>query len=157
LLSSVWGSLSRWNKIHTDNIDGDYSDIHDNNDTQYKIIEAKWDCVKMTFDVVDTNNPYSTPYARLKPFMTSYARNFVGTTIMNNNVLKNVIRIHTDGIILSEKHKFNGKYVPTLEDKTTGQIIFKSLNDYNFDLEYYKDSTEYEIIDCKQSTFREEI
>ena len=52
-------------------------------------------------------------------------------TIMDNNLFMNVIRIHTDGIVLDTKYNFllyDNEIIE--EEKTTGTMEFKGINDY---------------------------
>jgi protein-tyrosine-phosphatase len=42
----------------------------------------------------------------LKPFITSFARCKTARTINDNNLIDNVVRIHTDGIVLDKEFDF---------------------------------------------------
>ena len=68
----------------------------------------------------------------MKPFITSFARCKTARTINDNNLIDNVIRIHTDGIVLDKEFdfsKYNIEIIP--EDKTTGKFEFININNYN--------------------------
>lgn len=49
----------------------------------------------------DYRERYKTDYARLGPFLTSFARRQMYLTF--KAVAKNVYRVHTDGVVLSKK------------------------------------------------------
>ena len=60
--------------------------------------------------------------ARIKSFLTAYTRDYVGRMILKEKIHDKIIRIHTDGIVLSEPHDFTLDYKPIPEAKTTGKI-----------------------------------
>jgi hypothetical protein len=75
--------------------------------------------------------PYKYALGRLKPFVLALSRNIVGEFIMDNDLLDNVIRIHTDGVVLNcELEIPNDGYYPKPEDKTTGMITWENVNRY---------------------------
>lgn len=140
LFSSLWGSLCSYNKFYfeEDEIENvDVSEYYDEAQTEYKLIKEKYipnDSeygYRILYHCIKSDVPYQNDLARLKPFLVSYCRAFVGKMIMKENILDNVIRIHTDGIVLNKQHVFTHlKYYPTPEDKTTGKIIFKNVMNY---------------------------
>ncbi|XP_004346374.1 hypothetical protein CAOG_05701 [Capsaspora owczarzaki ATCC 30864] len=72
-------------------------EIHDVEDFT---VDAKNGLV-VKYNVVDTNSYFETPFARVKPFIYSQIRLVMMRLIRPH--LDKVVRIHTDGIILSEK------------------------------------------------------
>lgn len=127
--SSLWGSLSKLNKVILNedemfgDIDYDY-EIMDmfqkNGDNYYKIIPLK-----------NNSNIYNTNF-RLKPFITAFVRCKMMKIIMDYNLWSNVIRIHTDGIILDKQVNFtknDKELIP--EEKSTGDFQFDNVNDYS--------------------------
>lgn len=127
LMSSVWGSLSSYNKIYLENTENyDISFMDDNEPSEYKILgmteEGEYKAVK-------SSNAYKTPLARLKPFLTAFGRLKIMKLIRDCNVEDSVVRIHTDGIVLSRNFAFeshNATYYPKPENKTTGLMVFKN-------------------------------
>jgi hypothetical protein len=143
LLSSLWGSLCQFKKIHFNeeefnNLpDDSVSDWDDTtNWDKYKILNEKItydenDDQILKYVLVESENAYSHPLARMKPFLLSYSRNIVGTLIIKENLLSDVIRINTDGIILKKDYDFSHlDYYPKTEDKTTGLIYWEHVNSY---------------------------
>jgi hypothetical protein len=137
LMSSLWGSLTAFNRkfYEDDFFDLDVSEITDNDETEYKLIDekhykdnSKEFGVRTVYCVIPSNQPYKNNLARLKPFLVSYCRSYVARRIIKENLLDNVIRIHTDGIMLNKPHDFTHlKYYPKPEDKTTGKIHFENV------------------------------
>jgi hypothetical protein len=140
LFSSLWGSLIRYERefIEGDEIyKKDVSDKDSEDKTEYKIVMEKYyKCdnalgCKTLYTIVKTNKPYSNNLARLKPFFTSFLRVNIGELCIKENILDNVIRVHTDNITLSKQHDFRHlKYFPIKEDKTTGIFLWKNVNKY---------------------------
>lgn len=134
LFSSLWGSLCSYDKTYFENDEIDDKDVSEYDDeakTTYKLLEEKiYDDdseigYRTVYHCVNSDVPYKYDLARLKPFLVSYCRAFVGKMIMKENILDNVIRIHTDGIVLNKTYDFTHlKYYPKPEDKTTGKIIW---------------------------------
>ncbi len=84
------------------------------------------------YEIIKSSNPYKNDLARLKPFFVSYCRRDVGDLIISENLVDNVIRIHTDGIALDKEHDFTHLfYYPKPEEKTTGNISWSSVNSYD--------------------------
>ena len=52
--------------------------------------------------------------------------------VFDNDLFDNVLRIHTDSVVLNRSfdfsNQYNGELIP--EEKTTGKIEFKNINDY---------------------------
>ena len=97
-------------------------------DADYKIIY----CHKLRgfdlYELVKTNDIYKYTYARLKPFLPAYGRSVVAKLIEKHNLNDKLIRIHTDGIILTEPYEFNEKYKPIVEEDKCGVLTWFNLN-----------------------------
>lgn len=144
LMSSLWGSITSFNKVFfsDDEIDDiDMSDLNDDDKTEYKIIDTerfKDDTreygIRTRFQCIPSSKPYKYELARLKPFLVSYARTCLGQLIIDENLVDNLVRTHTDNITLNKPHDFkNLHYKPLPEDKTSGRMtwfncIFNSRN-----------------------------
>ena len=135
LMSSLWGSIISFNKVFFDDDkidDIDMSDLTDDDKTEYKIIDVrrfkddkKEFGVRTRFEVVKSDKPYKYELARLKPFLVSYARTCLGTLIIDENLVDDVVRTHTDNITLNIPHSFdNLHYKPLAEDKTSGKLTW---------------------------------
>ena len=61
------------------------------------------DSPHLQIDIVRPNKRYEYDYARMKPFLTAKGRTMISRIIEKN--LKNVVRCHTDGIILKKRIK----------------------------------------------------
>ncbi len=104
----------------------DLTYLDDEEDSEYKIIkhlDDDYKCVKVS-------DAYNYGLARIKPFLTSYARTYIMKFIHKCNIEESsIIRIHTDGLIFNKQIDFesmNLKYYPKPEDKTTGLINLKN-------------------------------
>jgi hypothetical protein len=140
LMSSLWGSLTQFNRECFEDIeDIDISELYDEDETEYKLLDEKRykdDSKEYGFRhlyyAIPSNKPYKHNLARLKPFLVSYCRSYVAELVMKENLLDNVVRIHTDGIVLNKEHDFTHlKYYPKPEDKTTGKIKFSNVIKYS--------------------------
>jgi hypothetical protein len=99
-------------------------------DTEYKIYE-NLDGRSTKYKIFNTNDAYKYNFARLKVWLTSFSRLEVFKLIDECGLENDVIRIHTDGIILpfpfdfAERFKGNkNKYLPIPEKKSTGLLKF---------------------------------
>lgn len=124
--SSLWGSLSKMNlTILTE--EEMFNDI----DYEYEIMDIFNQDGENLYKILPLNkNIYNTNF-RIKPFITAFVRCKVFKTIIDNELFNNVLRIHTDGIILDKQFDFSNydtELIP--EDKTSGKIEFKNINDY---------------------------
>jgi hypothetical protein len=123
LSSSLWGHLSKFNcktisEKKLDEInenDWDIDDIYFVDDgTQF-------------YKLVNKMKPYFYNL-RLKPFITAFGR--VKTAKIALLDINNIVRIHTDGIVFNKEQNFNiDNLIP--ENKTTGKITFKNINNYS--------------------------
>ncbi len=141
LTSSLWGSITKFKREFFEDDDFfelDVSRVKDSKQTEYKLIKEKTykdDTkelgIRTVYEVVKSINPYDNNLARLKPFFTSYTRNYMSNLILDENLLDCLIRTHTDNITLTRPHNFTHlKYYPLPEDKTTGLITWSNVNRY---------------------------
>jgi hypothetical protein len=139
MLKSLWGYLCSYDKKYflddeLEKLDISYWNDFESN-SEYKIVDEQYyyvdDNLITKFIAVKDTKPYRYNFARMKPFITSYGRDYIARLIMKENILHKIVRIQTDGLVLRENHDFsNNKYYPINEDKTTGNIIFYNVNDY---------------------------
>ncbi len=150
-VSQAWGSICKFKKIKVtgDNIE-DYDWNHMNKMTyknQYEYYNYKTD--KGIYQLIKSNDPFNSVLARMKPFITEYARLYIFNFISEHGLANNVIRIQTDGIVFKKKYNFNQLiYPPITEAKSTGYIKFYNLNSYfhvckscNIEYKYCKNTT----------------
>jgi len=140
MLRSFWGYLSEYKKEYfLDDEIKDKSISYWNDyecESEYKIIDEKYYYVdgynlKTEYIAVNGNMPYRYYLGRMKPFITSRGRDYIARLIMKENIIDNIIRVQTDGIVLDKQHDFsNNIYYPIPEEKCTGQIKFYNVNNY---------------------------
>lgn len=122
LLSSLWGTLSRKNfnaKIAV-GLDEPFDE------KQYNLYDV--DIEKDIKYIIKKQNKYKYNI-RLKPFLQSYQRSFMGK-IAHDNHLSEVVRICCDNITYKSNVQINvPNFLP--EEKTTGRIIFKNARKYS--------------------------
>ena len=136
LQSSLWGSLVKMKKSYYTEDEFSELDVSDDGLSEYtpvgETLFYKNNCLNTRFECVKTDKPYKSPFARLKPFLLSLARNVVGNTIIKNGLIDNVVRVHTDGIVIDKPFDFTKFEVlglhPIIEDKTTGLITWYNVN-----------------------------
>ena len=131
LLSSAWGHLNASNTIIVNTeelmkLDVGVSDKHD-----YMILEKhefeEYTKKESYYVILDMKKPYKHNI-RLKPWITAIARNMTAEIVLKD--VKNVLRVHTDGIIFKNEMKFDDPNL-VLEDKTTGEIYWKNNQCYH--------------------------
>ena len=141
VFSSLWGSLIRFKRDFKEDgeiFEIDASDIVSKEHTKYNVINEKhYKCdknktkKKTIYEIIESDKPYTHNLARLKPFFTAFTRVNIGELCIKENILSDVIRIHTDNITLTKPHDFTKlKYYPIKEDKTTGTFLWKNVNKY---------------------------
>ena len=127
LLSSLWGHLSKSNKIYKT-----LEAIREENitmsmtgeDADYKIIHYHMEDNGDYYELLNVNKPYFYNI-RLKATITALGRNKISAIAMRD--IDNVIRIHTDAVVFSiEKHFKTPGLIA--EEKTTGLINWKNVN-----------------------------
>lgn len=127
LMTSLWGTISSYKKLYI-NIDEsenyDVTYLNDQDQSEFKIIKS----LDTQYKIVKSNDAYNYPLARIKPFLTAFGRLKIMKFIHEFEIEENLIRIHTDGLVLNKNIDFEklnlNKYVPKPEDKTTGLINF---------------------------------
>ncbi len=133
LISKIWGSFTQNNRrffTEDEFFEQDVSDISDDYESEYKLFNlmTKRDGSKK-YECILSKKPYVQKYARIKPFLTAYARTIMYRLIIENDLFDNIVRINTDGICLDKECDFTYlEYHPKLEDKTTGNIVWENLN-----------------------------
>ena len=75
-------------------------------------------------------------------------QNEINDLKLQNATLKKAILANKLNV-LNEEHEFKDKYSPKPEDKTTGQIIFESLNRYDYDYDFYLEGGLHQVIDTR--------
>lgn len=133
LLSTLYGTLIAFRK--NDDIDEDSTEVSLINDpikTKYKIVRSDFrydddgELVEHNL-IVDTEDPYKHPYARMKSFLTSYARCYVGNYIIRHKLLDRVLRVCTDSFMTNSPIDHSHlDYHALPEQKTTGLLTWIS-------------------------------
>ena len=106
--------------------------------------------------MVRSEKPYKYPYARLKPFLTSYGRIYIAKVILNEYLLNNIIRIHTDNITIDKSRFFKTVKTLSKEDKTTGNIEWLHAGIYYHECKKCKKLYNYRTNRLKQSIEKHE-
>jgi hypothetical protein len=139
MMSTLWGRLTgfKYELLSSDEIQNyDITHRHSKEESEYKIVDTVngTDMDKQTYRCINTNDPFKTPYGRLKSFLTSFGR-LQMLKLIHEYDLPEVVRIHTDGIILSKpfdmkstsslwNDKVHQTYFPKADKKITGKITF---------------------------------
>jgi hypothetical protein len=136
ITSSLWGALIQYNRKFVDDKDFwdmDVSELYQYNETEYKLIKEKYYGLNNTkYELIKSNKAYVSNFSRLKPFLVSYARAYIGNLIIDEDIIDDVVRCQTDNITLNKPHDFTHlPYYPKPEEKTTGIIKFDNSNLYN--------------------------
>ena len=132
-VSQAWGNICKFKKIKVDEESiGEYDWDHMHNITyknQYAYYNYKTD--KGKYQLIQSDDPFNSVLARMKVFITEYARLHIFNFISQHGLANQVIRIQTDGVVFKKKYNFNQlDYPPIAEAKTTGYIKFYNLNNY---------------------------
>ena len=127
LISALWGTCMErnYNKIVVSNDTEEIIDIPDS----HKIItiENYSDCEKIK--TVPYKKLFKTNWARVGAFLTSYVRLKMQETITANFELENVIRIHTDGVIVKNqdiKPDYLGVEIGKFKIEKSGDVVIKN-------------------------------
>jgi hypothetical protein len=127
LISALWGTCMErnYNKIVVSNDTEEIIDIPDS----HKIItiENYSDCIKIK--TVPYKQLFKTNWARVGAFLTSYVRLKMQETITANFELENVIRIHTDGVIVKNqdiKPDYLGVEIGKFKIEKSGDVVIKN-------------------------------
>ena len=129
LMSSVWGHLSKRNKIRAteEEIFLDGLDVGMTPDCEFMIYEEIITSRSSHYELIKSKQPYKYSI-RLLPFLTSYGRNKISE--ISKKDLANVIRINNDGVCFKKDPCLN---IPDLdrEAKTSGKIEWIHANKWN--------------------------
>lgn len=138
LMSSAWSTMNKKN-IVTETLDqiekrvenGEKVGFGDDNDwiiiDEKKYLDEEGDTKKVIYTLLNAANPIKYNI-RLKSYVTAHGRNMIGEIAREN--IDGVIRIHTDCVVFNSKMEFDDEnLIP--EDKTTGKIHWKHVNDYD--------------------------
>jgi len=132
-VSQLWGCLCKFKKISVseDKIN-DYDWDHlEHIDYNNKYEYYKYKSEHGTYKLIKSDDPFDSKLARLKIFLTEYARLYMFNFISENELANYVIRCQTDSITFNKKFNFKlFDYYPIEEAKSTGNIVFKNLNSY---------------------------
>lgn len=138
LNSRLWGTLIQFNRTFVNKKDiPDYDYLHPANVSEtrkpeYICIDIKAGSRKVV--LIKADNPYKEGgLARIKVYLLSAIRFYITKMLIDCDLLDNVIRICTDGIVLNKEYDFTTskyKFFPIPEDKTTGKIKFYHINKY---------------------------
>lgn len=134
-ISLAWGVICKFNKIYVDTKDcEEYDWEHLNKITSKRYEYYNYELSNGVYTMIPSKNAFAHKgLARIKPFLTEYARNFVFDMINENNLEDSVVRIQTDGICFNKSIDFPSlglKYYPIPEAKSTGLIMFHNINCY---------------------------
>ena len=129
LMSSVWGHISKNNKIRVteEDIILDFMDVGMTPDCKWMIYEEHITEVSTYYELINSKKPYKYNI-RLLPFLTSYGRNKISE--ISRKDLSNVVRINNDGVCFKKDPCLN---IPDLEReaKTSGKIEWIHVNKWN--------------------------
>lgn len=126
--SSLWGSIIKFERSYItedEYLNRDDIDKSLNGDKPFYTIKYH---NERSIEILNKSKIYTNNLARIKAFLTSYIRDFMAELIIKNKLHNNIIRVHTDGIVLDKEFKFEGAYIPLPEDKSTGDLFFVNLN-----------------------------
>jgi hypothetical protein len=121
--SSLWGYLIQFNRKYV-GLD-ELMEMEDIDD--YKIEKHSND---KSISLIKKNKMYREALARIKSFLTAFARDYMSRLLIDNKLHDNIIRIQCDGVVLNKPHTFKGDYVPIPETKTSGSIFWVNVNKY---------------------------
>lgn len=102
ILNALWGALTEANHISLKTEPHKVTEIYDDREI-FSICPSGNDMKSYRLKLIAKGNQYETNYARIKPFLTAKGRCIISKIVEKN--LNSCVRIHTDGIILSEPIK----------------------------------------------------
>lgn len=129
ILSSLWGHLCEKNK-RTSYTDSDYNI---GSDIVHNIQPTNKDGV-LKIQHLSEQKIFKTSYARLGPFLTSFARRQMFNTIKDHWNKGEIVRVHTDGFISTVEVKgllFDNS-LGAWKIEHSGDVIVESVNKYRF-------------------------
>jgi hypothetical protein len=123
LSSSLWGHLSKFSKKTF--TEEQYDKMDDEDWIVDKIFHTKEN--NKFYQLINRTKPYFYNL-RLKPFITAFGRVKTAKIVLSN--INDVVRVHTDGIVFNKEQNLKiENLIP--ENKTTGKITFKNINNYS--------------------------
>lgn len=136
LMSQAWGTLSKYKKIGVtkeDSKEYDWDHLKDiNSSDKYEYYAHSYE--NGVFQMIKANKAYAHGgLARIKPFLTEFARGYVFNMLSSQDLAKHVCRAHTDGICFNRPINFPAlklDYYPIKENKSSGMLKFYNLNCY---------------------------
>ena len=136
LISQAWGTLSKYKKHHVtkeESKDYDWEHLKNISTTEkYEYYAHSFENGKFTMIEAKKAFAYGG-LARIKPFLTEFARGYVFNMLSSNNLASSVCRVHTDGLCMKHPVDFKAlklDYFPIPEAKSTGTLKFMNLNCY---------------------------
>jgi len=139
LLSGLWGNLSQ--KGHTKKLTmNEYDELE--NKEKYNLVDIHTKYINNEFvdifELLHINNIQQTNY-RLKSFLTSQGRNKMSQNLTRIQNLDDIIRVCTDGVILTNEAKYTSRFISKEfihDDKYNNKNIeIKNVNKISF---FYK-------------------
>lgn len=138
LLSTTWGTISGYKKerVHKDKIkELDVYHLSKINQEQETYEYYIYDRIGDRYEIIKSSNAYKYDgLGRIKNCLCEFGRLFIFKFLDKHNLVDNVIRIQTDGIVLNKPFDFEKcgeQYYPIPESKTTGKLIFHNLNNWD--------------------------
>lgn len=148
--SSLWGKLSMFNRQFITIEEWEQRDDIGSSINDKETYYVKEHHNNKSIEIINRTNMYKNNLARLKSFITAYARDYVGRMIITEKIHDKVIRIHTDGITLLEPHEFKLEYKPIPEKKSTGWIYWNSNTTYYHKCDKCNEFYKYCSIGCPE-------
>jgi hypothetical protein len=137
ITSSLWGQLARHNKIYKtedEMLNEDIDAVMEfDPDHEYYIYDTTFNKKREEiYHLVNCKQPYFMNIARIKPFLLSTARGLIAKSAVK--YINSVIRICVDNVTFDKQHDDicyeNGTLKLVPENKTTGMMEFRSVNEY---------------------------
>lgn len=136
LISQAWGTLCKYAKVYVTSENSknyDWEHLKDINATEkYDYYVHSYE--NGVFKMIKGSRAFAHEgLARIKPFLTEFARGFVFNMLSEHDLARDVVRIHTDGICFKRPVDFKAlklDYFPIPEAKSTGTLKFYNLNSY---------------------------
>jgi len=124
--SSFWGNICKFNTVNVRK--DDYEKLDYYNEDDYESYDHKIYDGRDYHILLNKKQPYKYNI-RVKPFMTSLARNTVAKIAKKS--IKHVIRINTDNVTFDKEMNFDDIEYLEPETKTTGLIKWKNFKFYD--------------------------
>lgn len=134
IASAIWGHICQFKTISLTDDEIVEKDLYctpdmTDKDADYYIS----DMADRYYTLIDAKKPYKFNIARIKPFLLSMGRRITTSVAMLH--IDDVVRIHTDNVTFCKRHddvmeKFKSYPQLIAEDKTSGVIDWKGVNDY---------------------------